>query len=190
MVVGLTGGMGCGKSTAGRIFETRGFQRIDTDEIVHGLLQNDAETIEAVSNAFGSGVLSNSGGVDRARLGSIVFADEAKLKRLEGILHPRVRESWEAAVANSPEANWVVEIPLLFEKNLQNRVDFTVCVLSDLSTQVERLEQKGMGRAHALARINRQMPVSCKAEKADFVLLNEGSLEFLEDQINTLLTRL
>jgi len=163
---------------------------LDADEIVHDLLQNDVETIHAVSKAFGSELVSKSGGVDRSRLGSIVFEDEAKLKVLESILHPRVRESWEGAVMGDPDAKWVVEIPLLFEKNLENRVDFTVCVFSDLSTQVERLEQKGMGRAQALARINRQMPVSQKAEKADFVLLNEGSLEFLEDQINTLLPRI
>ena len=105
-------------------------------------------------------------------------------------MHPKVRETWEGAVASDQEANWILEIPLLFEKNLQNRVDFTICVFSDLKSQVERLEQKGIGRAQALARINRQMPLSQKAENADFVLLNEGSLEFLEDQIKTLLTRL
>lgn len=189
MVIGLTGGMGCGKSTAARIFEKRGFKRLDSDEIVHDLLQNDEGTIQAVSEAFGSELVSESGGVDRSRLASIVFGDEAKLKELEGILHPKVQEGWEGAVAGDPDAKWILEIPLLFEKNLENRVDFTVCVFSDLFTQVERLEQKGMDRAQALARINRQMPVSQKAEKADFVLLNEGSLEFLEDQINTLLPR-
>ena len=75
-------------------------------------------------------------------------------------------------------------------KNLQNRVDLTVCVFSDLSTQVKRLQLKGMDRAQALARIEKQMPVSEKAEIADYVLLNEGSLEFLDEQIKTLLTRI
>ncbi len=190
MVVGLTGGMGCGKSTAGQIFEMHGFRRIDSDQIVHGLLRSDPETLREVTDAFGPEVVSKDGGVDRPSLGSIVFGDEGKLKLLESILHPKVRKEWERVVASDQEANWIVEIPLLFEKNLQIRVDFTVCVFSDLTSQVERLEQKGIGRAQALARINRQMPISQKVENADFVLLNEGSLEFLEDQIKTLLTRL
>jgi dephospho-CoA kinase len=190
MVVGLTGGMGCGKSTAGRMFEKHGFRRLDSDQIVHDLLESDPTTIREVEDVFGPKVISNNGGVNRSLLGSIVFGDDEKLQALEDIMHPKVREAWEGAVASNPEANWILEIPLLFEKNLQNRVDFTVCVFSDLLSQVERLEQKGMGRAQALARINRQMPLSQKAENADFVLLNEGSLEFLEDQIKTLLTRL
>lgn len=190
MVVGLTGGMGCGKSTACRMFEKRGFRRIDSDQIVHDLLESDPATIRQVVDVFGPKVISSNGGVNRSLLGSIVFGDDEKLKALEDIMHPKVREAWEGAVASDQEANWILEIPLLFEKNLQNRVDFTICVFSDLNSQVERLEQKSIGRAQALARINRQMPLSQKAENADFVLLNEGSLEFLEDQIKTLLTRL
>jgi len=190
MVVGLTGGMGCGKSTASRMFEKRGFRRLDSDQIVHDLLESDPATIREVVDVFGPKVISSNSGVNRSLLGSIVFGDDEKLKALEDILHPKVREAWEGAVASDQEANWILEIPLLFEKNLQNRVDFTICVFSDLNSQVERLEQNGIGRAQALARINRQMPLSQKAENADFVLLNEGSLEFLEDQIKTLLTRL
>tara|TARA_B100000900_G_C20438157_1_gene657876 strand:- start:25 stop:705 length:681 start_codon:yes stop_codon:yes gene_type:complete len=190
MVVVLTGGMGCGKSTAGRMFEKRGFRRLDSDQIVHDLLESDPATIREVMDVFGPKVISSNGGVNRSLLGSIVFDDEEKLKALEDIMHPKVQEAWEVAVASDQEAKWILEIPLLFEKNLQNRVDFTICVFSDLKTQVERLEQKGIGRVQALARINRQMPLSQKAEDADFVLLNEGSLEFLEDQIKTLLTRI
>ena len=190
MVVGLTGGIGCGKSTAARIFEQKGFGRVDCDAIAHELLSSDSETIRLVVDAFGSEVMDGQGDLDRAAIGSLVFQDEQSLKNLEGILHPRIRNRWEAIVAENPDRNWVVEIPLLFEKNLQNRVDFTVCVFSELMTQVERLERKGMDRAQALARINRQMPTEEKAEKADCVLLNEGSLEFLEDQVNRLLTRL
>lgn len=190
MKVGLTGGMGSGKSTVARIFEKNGFQRIDSDAIVHELLKSDNETIEAVVEAFGERVRLDGEGVNRPLLGTIVFSDSEQLKLLEEMLHPKVGKRWESIVETEPDANWIIEVPLLFEKNLQNKVDFTVCVFTDLSTQVERLEQKGIGRAQALTRINRQMPVSEKAENADFVLLNEGSLEFLEDQVKTLLTRL
>ena len=172
------------------MFEKRGFRRLDSDQIVHDLLESDPATIREVVDVFGPKVISSNGGVNRSLLGSIVFGDDEQLKALEDIMHPKVREAWEGAVASDQEANWILEIPLLFEKNLQNRVDFTICVFSDLKAQVERLERNGIGRTQALVRINRQMPLSQKAENADFVLLNGGSLEFLEDQIKTLLTRL
>lgn len=190
MVIGLTGGMGSGKSTAARLFEKRGFRRIDCDEIAHDLLRGNEEVKNGVEAAFGGGVFDSNGDVDRAALGAIVFKSEDKLSELEAILHPRIRDAWLAKIAAEPDTRWVVEIPLLFEKNLQNRVDFTVCVFSDLSTQVKRLQLKGIDRAQALARIEKQMPVSEKAEIADFVLLNEGSLEFLDEQIKTLSTRI
>lgn len=190
MVIGLTGGIGCGKSTAAAIFEKKGFGRVDCDAIAHELLAEDKDTIDLVVQVFGEGVLSEQGQLDRRAIGALAFEDEDSLRQLESILHPRIRDRWESIVARKPDGNWVVEIPLLFEKNLQNRVDFTVCVFSELSTQVERLERKGMDRAQTLARINRQMPIDSKAEKADCVLLNEGSLEFLEDQVNQLLKQL
>lgn len=189
MVIGITGGIGCGKSTASRMFEQRGYRRIDCDAIAHELLAKDTTVRDALVDAFGPDVLDRDGALDRNLIGGIVFADERRLVELERILHPRIRERWRSLIAEDPESDWVVEVPLLFEKKLQNRVDFTVCVFTDLSLQVERLEQKGMDRAQALARINRQMPTEEKAEKADCVLLNEGSLAFLDDQINQLLTR-
>lgn len=190
MVIGLTGGIGCGKSTAAGMFERRGFRRIDCDAIAHELIAKDPKVRESLVETFGEGILASDGSLDRKAIGAIVFEDEHLLEELENILHPRIRERWESLIGESPENDWIVEVPLLFEKNLQNRVDFTVCVFSDLSSQVERLEQKGMVRAQALTRINRQMPTEEKAEKADCVLLNEGSLAFLEDQVNQLLTRL
>lgn len=190
MVIGITGGMGSGKSTAARLFEKRGFRRIDCDEIAHDLLREDEEVKARIRVAFGDEVFDNEGSVNRKTLGGLVFESEDKLSELEAILHPRIRDAWLAKIASDPDARWVVEVPLLFEKNLQNRVDFTICVFSDLHTQVERLQRKGIDQAQALARIERQMPVSKKAEMADFVLLNEGSLDFLDEQIKTLLTRI
>jgi dephospho-CoA kinase len=189
MVIGLTGGIGCGKSTAARMFARRGYRRIDCDAIVHDLIAKDPKVRDALMKIFGEGIRASDGSLDRKAIGAIVFEDEHRLEELENILHPRIRDRWESLIGEAPESDWIVEVPLLFEKNLQNRVDFTVCVFSDLSSQVERLGQKGMDRAQALTRINRQMPTEEKAEKADCVLLNEGSLAFLEDQVNQLLTR-
>ncbi len=188
MVIGITGGIGSGKSTASKLIEAKGYRRLDCDEIAHELLASDGKTREEVLAEFGKGVLGEGEGIDRKALGAIVFEDEKRLRALEAILHPKIRQAWESKISQAPEEDWIVEIPLLFEKNLENRVDFTVCVFTDLSTQVERLGRKGMARTQVLARINRQMPIPKKAEKADCVLLNDGSLEFLEDQVKQLLT--
>lgn len=188
MKIGLTGGIGCGKSTVSKLFRERGVSTIDSDAIVHDLLAKDEETIAAVEKLFGSEVLLDSGGIDRAAVGRLVFGDAELLGKLEAILHPRVRSTWESAADSG--GDWLIEIPLLFEKNLQKNVDLTICVFSDPQTQVERLEKRGMNRTQALARMKRQMPVSEKAELADFVLLNDGSLEFLIQQVDRLVSNI
>ncbi len=188
MKIGLTGGIGCGKSTVSNLFRERGFSTIDADAIVHDLLAKDEGTIAAVVALLGNAVLLPTGGIDRAAVGQLVFGDAGKLAALEAILHPRVRAAWEEAAASG--GDWVVEIPLLFEKKLQKNVDLTICVFSDPQTQVERLEQRGMNRTQALARMNRQMPVSEKAELSDLVLLNDGSLEFLTEQVDQLISNI
>ncbi|MDQ8187063.1 dephospho-CoA kinase [Pelagicoccus sp. SDUM812002] len=188
MKIGLTGGIGCGKSTVSKFFSGRGFSTIDADAIVHELLAEDEEAIAAVVGVFGESVRLESGGVDRTEVGQRVFGDSELLGKLEAILHPRVRSVWEKAAESG--GNWLIEIPLLFEKNLQKNVDLTICVFSDPQTQVERLEKRGMNRTQALARMKRQMPVSEKAELSDCVLLNEGSLEFLTEQVDHLISKI
>ncbi len=188
MKIGLTGGIGCGKSTVSKLFRERGFSTIDADAIVHDLLSSDEETIAAVVALLGESVRQERGGIDRAAVGKLVFEDSELLSKLEAILHPRVRAVWEKAAESGGDC--LVEIPLLFEKKLQKNVDLTICVFSDPQTQVERLEQRGMNRTQALARMKRQMPVSEKAERSDFVLLNDGSLDFLTEQVVHLISKI
>ena len=188
MIIGLTGGIGCGKSTAARLFGERGFRIIDCDKIAHELLASDAQTIAEVETLFGPEAIAEDGSVDRKVVGRLAFGSPELLSGLEAVLHPRAREIWESAVSEG--GDWVVEIPLLFEKNLQNKVDLTVCVSSHPLKQVERLEAIGMNRAQVVARMKRQMPLSEKAELADYVLLNDGSESFLQDQVDRLLNTL
>ncbi len=183
MVIGVTGGIGCGKSTAARMFEELGWGRVETDEIVRDLLRSDAQVAEAIRREFGEGVFAPDGGVDRRLMAAVVFPDREALKRLEAILHPRVREAWKARVARPVPANWVVEIPLLFEKSLEKEFDFTVCVASDPRVQAQRLALRGLPPQEAAQRIARQLPLAQKIERADFVLTNNGSLAFLRDQV-------
>ena len=187
MILGLTGNLGCGKSTAGRMFAERGFGRIDCDEIVHDLLVRDSEVLEEIRHSFGAEVFDSAGDLDRKRLGAIVFADRKRLDVLEKILHPRVSRQWRGVVAAEPDSGWVVEIPLLFEKNLQKWVDFTICLACDRRVQLERLTQRGMTPQEADQRIAVQLPLFRKIELADFVLLNNGGLSFLSDQVDWLI---
>lgn len=183
MVIGLTGGIGCGKSTVAGMLEEMGWGRVESDEIVRTLLRADGAVIDAVRAAFGGGVLGADGTVDRRALAAVVFPDPAALQRLEGILHPRVRAAWKALVSRPQPDRWVVEIPLLYEKGLEKEFDFTVCVASDPRVQAQRLASRGLPPQEASQRIARQLPLAQKIERADFVLTNNGSLAFLRDQV-------
>ncbi|MCH6257658.1 dephospho-CoA kinase [Puniceicoccaceae bacterium K14] len=190
MVIGLTGGIGCGKSTAARLFEELGYRLLDSDKIVHELLASDESVIKRIVERFGSDMRLGEGGIDRKALGAIVFSDSEALEDLEAILHPETGKRWQTEVEAQASLNWVVEIPLLFEKNLQNRFDLTVCVFSDQRNQLERLSRKGLDRQQSLARIAKQLPLKDKAEKADYTLLNDGTIDFLRVQIQTLVNEI
>ena len=183
MILGLTGGMGCGKSVVAGLFEQIGWARVDTDQIVRDLLGGSAEAISAVRAAFGAAVITDDGEVDRRALARVVFEDRVALATLEEILHPMVRIRWKAATGRRPEVPWVVEIPLLFEKGLEKEVDFTLCIASDPVVQAQRLASRGLSPQEASQRISRQLPLAQKIERADFVIINNGSLSFLEDQV-------
>jgi dephospho-CoA kinase len=186
MILGLTGGMGCGKTTVASMLAAHGFTPLDSDAIIRSELLVDAEVITAIREHFGPGVLADSGMVDRGRLARRVFAEDAALEWLENLLHPRLYAYWRKAFAGERAKSWVVEVPLLFEKSLQNWFDFTVCVASDPTIQLARLEQRGLPPPLARQRISKQLPLAQKIELVDFVLLNDGSPEFLREQVGRL----
>lgn len=179
--------MGCGKSTVGDILSARGFSRLDADQIVRDLLTEDQEVKDTLFDRWGAAIMDAHGQVNRVSLAKIVFSDQASLEFLEQLLHPRVRETWNRAIQANPERDWVVEIPLLFENNLETCFDYVIAVFVDEAEQMRRLLQKGFSRETISDRQKRQWPVSRKAELADFVLLNQGRRFFLEEQADYLL---
>jgi len=187
MILGITGGIGCGKSTAARLIESRGFRRVDSDALVRDQVLTLPEVREELKARFGDGILTPDGAVDRPRLAQRVFGDEVALQWLEDLTHPLVFELWRQAFATEPRGRWVVEVPLLFEKKLENWFDFTVCVACAPAQQLARLEQRGLPHALAEQRISKQLPLARKIELSDFVLWNEGTAQFLQDQIDHLL---
>ena len=190
LIVGLTGGMGCGKSTAAAMFADRGFRRLDSDQMVRDELLPDPAIARAISARLGPAMLAADGSVRRDRVAEVVFNDPAALAWLEDLLHPRLLGLWRELFAQSEGTAFMVEVPLLFEKGLENWFDFTICVTTESALQLRRLEQKGITPELARQRLAKQLPLARKCELADHVLLNDGSPDFLREQVNALADRL
>jgi len=179
MLIGLTGGIACGKSLVAQCLRTLGAHIIDADELAHRLLEPGQPGYRAVLDAFGPSILDREGAapapINRRRLGGIVFADAAERQRLEAILHPlifaeadRQRAALDAA---HPDAVIIFVAPLLFETGADRRVDRTIAVVADEATQAGRLMARdGLGREEALQRIRAQWPVAEKARRADYTI--------------------
>jgi dephospho-CoA kinase len=183
MKVALTGGIGCGKSFVLSLFGEAGWLTVDCDAIARELLTRDAATIDAVRELFGEGAILPEGSVNRAEVARRVFHDKEALAKLEAILHPRIRAGWEGALAAAGNRPVIVEIPLLFEKNLEKLFGISVCVSTAAETQLVRLAQRGVGRSDALARMARQMPLARKELLADAVISNNGNKDFTRAQV-------
>ncbi|MGQ9366295.1 dephospho-CoA kinase [Azospirillum sp. ST 5-10] len=172
IVLGLTGSIGMGKSTAARMLEGMGVPVCDSDAVVHRLLGRGGAAVRAIAAAFPGAV--RDGAVDRRALGAAVFGDPAALKRLERILHPRVRAAQErflAAAARRGVAVAALDVPLLFETGGDRRVDRTVVVTAPAAVQRARvLARPGMTPETFAAILSRQTPDAEKRRRADYVV--------------------
>jgi dephospho-CoA kinase len=200
-VIGLTGGIGTGKSTVARMLEELGAVVIDSDAIVHELQAPGTPLLAEIAAAFGPEVLLADGSLDRAALGARVFADAEARARLNAIVHPAVgRESLrrlEAARARGAGLV-VLDIPLLFETRLHGTasranlgVEAVVVVYAPRELQIRRqVERNGYDRAEAERRVDAQLSIEEKRRLADHVIDNSGSLEATRDQVRALYERL
>ena len=189
MKVGLSGGIGCGKSTVLGFFREAGWRTVDSDAVVRELLATDAEVQAQLRSRWGEAVFTD-GAVDRGAVAKRVFGHEGDLKWLEELLHPLVRDSWLASIDQAPDVNWLVEIPLLFEKRLETRFDLTVCVSSPPDVVAERMVVRAYTEAQIEQRRKQQMPLEEKIERADYLISNAGSLEFLKQQTTRLIEQI
>ncbi|MCC6415804.1 MAG: dephospho-CoA kinase [Opitutaceae bacterium] len=187
MSIGITGGMGCGKSTAARMVAAADFRLIDADAMIREQVLTTADVVAAVRAKWDDAVLGENGKIDRRALAERVFGQPEELAWLESLTHPRLFDLWRADIADKTDQRRVFEVPLLFEKQLENWFDFTVCVACSPSQQLARLEQRGMPRALAEQRISQQLPLATKLELSDIVLWNDGSTDFLQAQVDRML---
>ena len=185
--VGLTGGIGCGKSEVARILEKDGIPVLDTDEVAHALMAPGETTYESVVGAFGDSILGKDGRIDRKVLGARVFGNASERKFLNSLVHPEVRRYWQSWVdeRRAQDDSAVVVIPLLFETGATRGWTAIVCVTAEDQLVRERLKSRGLSAEQAEQRIAAQMQVEEKASRADYVIENSGTLEELAHRVRT-----
>jgi len=187
LLVGLTGGIGSGKSTVAGMLEKRGAVVFDADLLAREAIAPGTEGHDRVVERFGSNVLAPGGGVDREALASIVFADPAARRDLEAIVHPEVRRMFAEGIQEHEGTDRVVvfSAPLLVETGMHTAFEVLIVVSTPTETQVERLmRDRAMSEDAVRARIAAQLPLEAKAEVADVIVDNEGSLVELEGQVD------
>jgi dephospho-CoA kinase len=191
-LIGLTGGVGMGKSTAATFFQQCGARIVDTDEIARELVQPGQPALAEIRIAFGDKMISQDGQLRRHELANIVFDDAIARKKLEEILHPRIRQRWLAQVEtwkreSCPVA--IVVIPLLYETRAESHFEKVVCVGCSENARHARLLTRGWTNQQIEARVTAQMPVAEKIARADFVIWSEGTLESHSRQVDCILDR-
>jgi len=192
-VLGLTGGVGMGKSASAQLLCSRGIPVVDTDDLARQVVEPGRPALAEVQNAFGPEIAGPDGQLRRDELARRVFADPAARKRLEDILHPRIRALWRARmeawrVAGRPLA--VVVIPLLFETSAEAELDATICVACTLPTQRQRLLARGWSPTDIEQRLRAQWPVEVKMARADYLVWTEADLDVHAAQLDRILLAL
>ena len=191
--LGLTGGIGMGKSTAAEWLHQRGVPVVDSDQLAREVVEPGQPALAEIQQTFGEDMVGPDGRLRRDLLADIVFADLASRRKLEEITHPRIGDLWRARVETwraEGHALAAVVIPLLFEIEAQTECDATICVACSTWTQHQRLLPRGWSLEQIRQRVQAQWPADKKMELADYVVWNEGGLEILRAQMARILERL
>jgi dephospho-CoA kinase len=189
-LLGLTGGVGMGKSACAELLRQRNVPVIDTDQHARDIVEPGQPALAEVEAALGGDVVGSDGRLRRDLLAQKVFGDPNARRKLEGILHPRIRELWQQKVKAwraSPLPLGVVAIPLLFETGAEAECDAVVCIACSAGTQFGRLRARGWSEEQSQQRIAAQWPIEQKMAKANYVIWTEGSLEIHEAQLEKIL---
>ena len=185
-VIGLTGGIGCGKSLAAQYFAELGALVIDADQLARAAIERGSDGFDEVVALFGDSILKD-GNIDRRALGELIFKDPTAKKQLENIIHPFVRREFEEAVASlKGDQVLVYEIPLLVETKAHERFDVVITVESEMENRIARLRGRGMHISEIEGRIAAQATREQRIEVADFLIENDGSEDELLRQVENI----
>ena len=188
ILVGLTGGIGSGKSTVADLLRGRGAVVLDADDFARAAVVAGSAGLRKVIERFGPEVLGPDGELDRRKLASIVFADPAALSDLEAIVHPQVRRMFADGVQENLDSQGIVVLvnPLLIEMGTHRDCDIVVVVSTSIETQIARSVARGMDESDVRARIAAQLPLVERAQAADVLIDNEGTLDELRHEVDVL----
>ena len=193
ILIGLTGGIGMGKSTTASFLERLGIPVIDTDLLARHIVEPGQPALAEIRQTFGNSVVDADGRLRRDEVARLVFADDARRRQLEAILHPRIRELWLAQVAawraeDRPMA--AVVIPLLFETGAEKEFDVIVCTACSAASQRRRLQARAWSAAQIEQRIAAQWPAQKKMDLSGFVIWTEPPLETHATQVGRIVKEL
>lgn len=182
--VGLTGGIGSGKSTVAKLFAELGAKVIDADELARKATE-DASVLASIRTAFGDHVFTTAGALNRKRMAELVFHDSQQREQLNAIVHPWVQQRREALIAKYADAPLVIhDIPLLYEVGMEAQFDTVVVVTAKTELRQQRVyERSGLSVAEFTLRDQAQLPLAEKAKRADYVINNDGSFRRLQEQV-------
>ena len=195
MLIGLTGGIGSGKSTVAKIFADRGAHIIDADQIARDVVEPGSPVLTALVAHFGPSIIQADGSLDRKALGALVFQDVARRKELEAIIHPAIRAQILAAMdeaeRTAPQALHVVDIPLLFESGYQNYFTHIVLAYVPEDVQLARLSAREQwSEDEARRRMATQLPLEDKRVKATHLIDNSGTIADTEGQVDAFIAQI
>jgi dephospho-CoA kinase len=180
MVIGMTGGIGMGKSTSALLLQQRLIPVVDTDTLARQVVEPGQPALREIREAFGPGVIGEDGCLKRSELAQLVFADAARRKQLEAIVHPRIRQLWQSQVAlwkAESRPRCVVIIPLLFETVAAAHFDSIICVGCSSASQWQRLIARGWSAEQIQQRVSAQWPLQRKMDLANYVVWTESGLD-------------
>ena len=185
-VIGLTGGIGCGKSLAAQYFAELGALVIDADQLARAAIERGSDGFDEVVALFGDSILKD-GNIDRRVLGELIFKDPIAKTKLENIIHPFVRREFEEAVASlNGDQVLVYEIPLLVETNAHEKFDLVITVESEMENRIARLRGRGMHISEIEGRVAAQATREQRIEVADFLIENDGTEDELLRQVENI----
>jgi dephospho-CoA kinase len=190
-IIGLTGGIGSGKSTVAEIFLKNGFFVIDADMVSREVVEPGSAVLSEITEEFGDHVLDETGQLDRGRMAEIVFKNPEKRKILENLIHPAIIESILSKVRNSDSKKVIISAPLLIESGININCDLVVVVTAPGELCLERaVKRDNLNRDHVESRIRSQMKDDERRVYADFLVENDSSFENLESVVNDLIVRI
>lgn len=191
MIIGITGSIGSGKSTAAKIFEKYGFEVINADELYHKISKPNKLIYRKIIKEFGEKIINPDKSINRDKLKKIVFSDDKKLKKLNSITHPIIISEIKRLIKKNKNKNIIVDAPLLLESDAKNLVDGIIVVKCNDKIRIQRLVKKGKLTQEQIKKITKsQMPLNKKLGLADFVINNSGNLNYLENQVKDAVKKL